>query len=150
MSTRGTTIKSSQDKTRDCKIISLDCSSLIAAKSNSQHSNDTGQVQGSLTELGSEALQRVPTAKFGKYLAKKEAVKKLRVDYCSLYETIDRDIREFNRELDYFNKKNKAMFDRLVQSIEQLITSRFPGKSNDRPARGGLRELQDGTGHAVV
>lgn len=101
-------------------------------------------------ELGSEQSEKAPKTKFGKYLAKGKLVKKQQVDYCRLYETLDRDIRGFNQELEFYNKQNKNMFDRLVQSIEKLITDKFPGKRDGRSASGHLRELQNGAGDAVV
>lgn len=87
--------------------------------------------------------------KFGRYLAKNSQVRKQAVDYCSVYETLDKDIREFNCELEFFNKKNKAMSDRLIATIEHLITGKFPGGLT-RARGGGLRQLQNGAGDALV
>lgn len=34
---------------------------------------------------------------------------------------------EFNAELDYYNKKNREVFDQLIENISQLILNKFPG-----------------------
>ena len=100
---------------------------IILAKSNSPNSVKSSEVDNLQTDVPVDDSMKSGKNSFSKYLQKASKVKKLTVDYCHLYEALDRDIREFNRELEYFNKKNRVMFDKLIANIEALIKRKFPG-----------------------
>jgi DNA polymerase sigma len=82
------------------------------------------------TELpSSNSLPELPTSKkFKRFFQKPSKKKKYQHNYCRVYERLHHDIMEFSGELEYYNQKNREVFDRLIENISQLILHKFPGR----------------------
>lgn len=110
-------------------MIILDCKKerVTSAKSDTQESTKSTGVVNSPVNLASLNLSKqTKPKKFGRFFQKPTESEE-EISYCQIYEKLHNNIKDFNREFDYYNRENKGTFNQLISNITSLIRNRFPG-----------------------